>query len=155
MLVHFIKNTHSVDDFACSQKSFEILCYVLEKAELDTRFKRDGPLTLFAPSNRAFERLGEEKVAELLEDPAGELRDILKYHTSDRIYFEEDLFCDRKIDTLLGDSSDDFTTTKCGDRGRIFQVGNGNDIQPLIVATDIVTCNGVAHVIDNVILPRD
>lgn len=132
------------------------MCYVLQKAELDEVLDRTGTFTLFAPSNQAFEKLGEETVEKLLEDPTGELQDILKYHVSDIMYFEDDLFCERKIDTLKGDSSDDFSTTKCDENGQKFQFGNGNPTGSWsrIVAKDIVTCNGVVHVVDKVILPK-
>lgn len=147
----------SLFDFACSQRNFDILCYLIQKSDLEQLLQSDGPYgyTLFAPSNDAFQELGDDMVVDLLEDPTGELQGILKYHISETILFESDLECGRKIDTLRGyDSIDDFTTTTCGLES-IYQMGNGNDNNdcPEIVATDIVTCNGVVHVVDKVILP--
>lgn len=144
----------SISDFVCSLRNFDVLCYLLQKADIYDVFDSSGSYTLFAPTNEAFEKLGEEKVSDLLQDPTGELRDILKYHVSSKLYFEMHLYCDRKIDTLRGDTSDDFITTVCKPLGT-FQKGNGNDEgdHSLMVSTDIVTCNGVVHVIDNVLLP--
>ncbi len=143
-----------LDDFACSQRNFDILCELIQESELEDLLKESGTLTLFAPSNEAFEHLGDEMLANLLEDPTGELKDILRYHISDEIYFESDLYCDREIDTLRGDTSDDSTTTKCKARGA-YQKGKGNKKPyPRISHTDMVTCNGVVHVVDNVILPN-
>jgi len=147
----------SIYDFVCSQHNFAVLCYLVQKAGIDKLLDETGTYTIFAPSNDAFEKLGEEVVNDLVSNnPRGELRDILNYHISDNIYFEKDLYCDRKIDTLRGDSSDDFTTTKCKSRG-LFQKGNGNEdgAHPFILATDVVTCNGIVHVVDKVILPRE
>ena len=147
-------SSNKTDHFACSQNNFDILCELLRDADLDRLLDEEGTYTIFAPSNDAFRKLGNRKLDDLREDPTGELRDILKYHVSDRIYFEKDLYCNRKIDTLRGDTSDDFTTTKCNARGW-YQVGQGNDEPyPEVIATDIVTCNGVVHVTDKVILPR-
>lgn len=151
VLTFLLRFTNYLDDFACSQRNFEILCYLLQKAELDGVFDTDGTYTLFAPSNRAFKKLGEEKITELLKNPTGELQNILEHHVSDKIYFGEDLSCGTKIDTMIGD----FTITKCNDHGQKFQVGNGNIIWPLIVAKDVVTCNGVAHVVDSIVLPTE
>ena len=142
------------DNFACSQRNFDILCELIEKSELEDLLKETGTLTLFAPSNEAFEYLGDEVLENLLQDPTGALKDILKYHISDEIYFESDLYCNRQIDTLRGDTSDDFTTTKCKARGA-YQKGNGNEKPyPRIMHTDMVACNGVVHVVDKVILPN-
>jgi len=145
----------SIKDFACSQRNFDVLCYLLRESEIEELLDDTGTYTLFAPSNDAFKEFGDANVEDLLEDPTGELQDILKYHISDRIYFEKDLYCDRKIDSLRGDTSDDFTTTECN--FGLFQKGDGNDSDayPLIVATDIITCNGVVHVVDKVILPKE
>src|SRR5210317_708161 len=40
----------------------------------------DGPFTLFAPTDAAFESLPDGTVEALLEDPDGALREILLYH---------------------------------------------------------------------------
>jgi len=147
----------SIYHFACSQPNFNILCYLIKKSEIDQLLDDTGTYTLFAPSNEAFEGLDNDKVDALLEDPTEGFQDLLKYHVSDSIYFEKDLSCEKKIYTLLGDNSDDFTTTTKCDSGEIFQKGNGNDVgaYPMIIATDIVTCNGVVHVVDKVILHND
>lgn len=148
----------SIHNFLCSRESntnFDILCYLIEKADADELLGLDdkGTYTLFAPTNEAFEGLGEDAVIDLLDNPTGKLKEILKNHLSDSIYFQKNLYCDRKIFTL---SNGDFTTTKCNARG-LFQQGNGNErgAYPFIVATDIVTCNGVVHVVDKVILPKE
>ncbi|MGK3735348.1 MAG: putative surface protein with fasciclin (FAS1) repeats [Bacillariaceae sp.] len=138
----------------------EFLCYALNEdlGEIKDWLDSSGTYTLFAPTDNAFNRLGADNIKELFNDDAKKLEDVVRYHISNRIYFEDDLTCDKKIDTELGDSSNDFTTTKCKDDEK-FQVGNGNDENdrdklPLIIETNIVTCNGVVHLVDNVILPQ-
>ena len=149
-----------VEDFVCGNNRLEFLCYALNEDldEINNWLDASGTYTLFAPTDNAFSKLGDDNIRELFDDNAKKLKDVVRYHISDRIYLEYDLTCDQKIDTELGDSSNDFTTTKCEDNEK-FQVGNGNDEndrdkRPLIIETNIVTCNGVVHLVDNVILPQ-
>lgn len=150
----------SIKDFVCGNNRLEFLCYALNEDldEINNWLDASGTYTLFAPTDNAFSKLGDDNIRELFDDNAKKLKDVVRYHISDRIYLEYDLTCDQKIDTELGDSSNDFTTTKCEDNEK-FQVGNGNDEndrdkRPLIIETNIVTCNGVVHLVDNVILPQ-
>merc|ERR1712032_969904 len=145
----------SIKDFVCGNERLEFLCYAIrELDEISDSLDSSGAFTLFAPTDNAINRLGDDNIRNLFDDDARKLKDLLLYHLSDQIYFEYDLTCDKKIDTEL---NNDFTTTKCYDDKK-FQVGNGNDDEqdrdkwPLIIETDIVTCNGVVHLVDNVIL---
>jgi len=136
------------------------MCYAINEDKLEAieyLLDSSGTYTFFAPTDNAFDRLGDDKVRELFDDDASRLKEVLLYHISRVIYFGNDLTCGNKIDTELGDSSNDFTRTDC-DNDRKFQVGNGNDKDdkekwPVIIEKDIVTCNGVVHLVDNVILP--
>mmetsp|Transcript_24536 Transcript_24536/g.57999 ORF Transcript_24536/g.57999 Transcript_24536/m.57999 type:complete len:747 (+) Transcript_24536:118-2358(+) len=144
----------SLYDFVCSQHNFDILCYLIEKTGLDEVLDKDGTLTLFVPSNQAFKNLGEGLIEDLLENDIEKLKDILLHHASDSINFSDDLLCNQKLTTLIGIDNHDCTTTKCDNDGQKFQVGKGNNLKwPWIQAKDVVTCNGVAHVVNNVILP--
>ena len=49
-------------------------------AELADDLSGEGPFTVFAPTDAAFDALPEGTVASLLEDPTGELAQILLYH---------------------------------------------------------------------------
>jgi len=147
----------SIKEFVCANERLRTLCRTLQEAQLDELLNDVGTFTLFAPTDSAFDRLGEAKVRELLDDPTGALRNVLLYHVSNKIFFSRALKCEEKIDTELGDGSDDFTTTRCEEDGRVkYQVGNGNDnydFWPRIAEFDVVTCNGVVHLVNNVILP--
>ena len=111
------------------------------------------------PTNEAFERLGQLDIdiKNLFKGiNKNELKKILLYHASNKVYFEDDLVCDKELDTLVGsDFKFETSSVICNEDGT-FQVGNGNkdkDFWPLITETDILTCNGVIHVVDNVLLP--
>ena len=165
-LLHFLSLTNRtsnqllVEDFVCGNDRLEFLCYAINKDNfeaIESLLDSSGTYTLFAPTDNAFDRLGDDKIRELFDGDASKLKEVLLYQISNKTYFGNELTCDNKIDTELGDSSNDFTRTEC-DNGIKFQVGNGNDEYdkekwPMIIEMDIVTCNGVVHLIDNVILP--
>jgi len=150
----------SIKDFVCGNDRLEFLCYAINKDNfeaIESLLDSSGTYTLFAPTDNAFDKLGDDKIRELFDGDASKLKEVLLYQISNKTYFGNELTCDNKIDTELGDSSNDFTRTEC-DNDIKFQVGNGNDEYdkekwPMIIEKDIVTCNGVVHLINNVILP--
>ena len=105
----------------------------------------DPMLTLFAPTNGAFEdlraALGEEVWEALIADPAL-LEDILLYHVLPGTTYAAD-FVTGPYTTLLGQDID----VDAGD-GVII---NGT---ALVVEADYAACNGVIHVIDEVLVPE-
>lgn len=103
--------------------------------------------TVFAPTNAAFAKLGEEALEGLDTET---LTDILLYHAAAGVKMAEDLKCKNTIEMANGME----TRTKCSG-GAIFQSGKANspNHEPEITSADIEACNGVVHVIDNVVLP--
>jgi uncharacterized surface protein with fasciclin (FAS1) repeats len=69
----------------------------------------------------------------------------------DKIILSDDLKCGESVHMTNGED----TSTRCKN-GSFFQKGEGNtkDDMPEIVGPDILACNGVIHVIDEVILPE-
>ena len=112
-------------------------------AELDDDLSGDGPFTVFAPTDAAFEALPDGVLAGLLDDPAGALTDVLLYHVLGTKVLSTDLSDGQMITTLNGDS---ITVTI-----------DGSDVyidSAMVTLADIDTDNGVVHVIDEVIVPR-
>jgi len=102
----------------------------------------DGPFTVFAPTDAAFEALPEGTLDALLADPAGQLTDILLYHVVSGKVMSTDLSDGMTATTLQGT---DITVTIDG--GNVFING------ARVISADIETDNGVVHVIDAVITP--
>ncbi|HJK89759.1 MAG TPA: fasciclin domain-containing protein [Polyangiaceae bacterium LLY-WYZ-15_(1-7)] len=100
----------------------------------------DGPLTVFAPTNAAFEDISET-VAGL---SAEQVRDVLLYHVVDGAVLSTDL-ADGDVETLLGQ---DVTIDTAGPT-----VDGAASDPSNIVVTDINLTNGVVHVIDTVLIP--
>lgn len=131
-------------DTAISAGSFTTLVAALQATGLDETLRSDGPFTVFAPTDDAFALLGDETINALLADP-DTLSDILLYH----------VVAGQAVDAvtaigLVGNSvesaSGDSFALELRD-GELFV----NDSR--VIATDIVTANGIIHVIDAVLIP--
>lgn len=101
-----------------------------------------GPLTVFAPTNAAFDALPPGTVDTLLE-PANvdQLREILKYHVTTSALRAETL----QDGQSLGMAN--------GARATIARAGDAVSINGAHIVASIPASNGIIHVIDAVLLP--
>ena len=107
----------------------------------------DGPLTVFAPTNQAFINAGFATIADITAASPDALTPILAYHVVVGRVFSSDLTNNMSVPMYAGGNT---TITLTG--GPKIK-GNGNAMAHNIIKTDIVTTNGVIHVIDGVLLP--
>jgi uncharacterized surface protein with fasciclin (FAS1) repeats len=107
----------------------------------------DGPLTVFAPVNQAFIDAGFATIADITAADPDALTPILAYHVVAGRVFSSDLTNNMSVPMFAGGNT---TITLTG--GPKIK-GNGNAMAANIIKTDIVTTNGVIHVIDGVLLP--
>lgn len=128
-------------DTAVEAGSFKTLAKALQAAGLIETLKGAGPFTVFAPTDEAFAKLPAGTVEALLNNPE-KLRQILLYHVVPGRVLAKDVVKIKTAKTAQG-SSIRVTATRTG-----VMVDNAN-----VVKTDIITSNGVIHVIDAVILP--
>jgi len=99
-----------------------------------------GGLTIFVPSDRAFEQLPAEQRVKLLEDPR-RLRGLLLGHMVQGQYRERDLIPFTRLPNMAG------STLAISERDSDVLV---NDVG--IVTTDILSAGGVVHELDGVML---
>jgi len=99
-------------------------------------------LTVFAPTNAAFEALGKETLDAVLGDPAGALTDVLAYHVLGTSNDGAALLAAGSATTLQGSD-----VTIESRNGKVFI----ND--SVVVTADIQAGNGIIHIIDAVLLP--
>jgi uncharacterized surface protein with fasciclin (FAS1) repeats len=128
-------------DTAVEAGSFTTLAKALQTAGLVETLKGAGPFTVFAPTDEAFAKLPAGTIESLLNDPE-KLKQILLYHVVPGRVLAKDVMRVKSAKTAEG-SSIRVTASKAG-----VMVDNAN-----VVKTDIITSNGVIHVIDAVILP--
>lgn len=133
----------TVVDIAASSPDFETLTAALEAAELVETLQGEGPFTVFAPTDEAFEALPEGTLDELLKPENKEkLVQVLTYHVVPGKVMSTDL-ADGEVVTVQGSP----VTIALGDMVMV------NDAQ--VVQADIEASNGVVHVINKVILPPE
>ena len=111
-------------------------------AQLYDDLNNEGPFTVFAPTDDAFNALGQETIDALLADPTGDLANILLYHVLGADVRSTDLSNGQIATTLLGQ---DIKVT-INEEGVFI-----NDAQ--VTTADLVADNGVVHVLDAVLLP--
>jgi uncharacterized surface protein with fasciclin (FAS1) repeats len=137
-------------DTAVAAGDFETLVAAVQAAGLEETLRGDGPYTVFAPSDSAFQALPAGTVDTLLADPQGDLTDILTYHVVEGEVLAEDVvgLDGQEVTTVNGAAF----TVDAGDDGSVtLRDGAGNDVG--VTQTDIETSNGVIHVIDTVLTP--
>lgn len=148
--------SNDIIDIALSDKKFSTLVAAVKAADLVNTLKGDGPFTVFAPTNTAFNRLPDGTVASLLQPKnKKKLQAILTYHVLSGKVTASDI-----IESIKRNGGGFMTKTIQGDplyaslqNGQvILQDAKGR--KSIITATDIEASNGVVHVIDTVILPK-
>ncbi|KPL82453.1 hypothetical protein SE15_09875 [Thermanaerothrix daxensis] len=132
-------------DIAVEDGRFTTLVAAVQAAGLVETLKSEGPFTVFAPTDEAFAKLPEGTLEALLKpENKQQLTDILLYHVLPGKVMASEVKDGLIADTALGTSV-------------FFKVDMGkayiNEAQ--IIITDIEASNGVIHVIDAVILPKD
>ena len=128
-------------DTAAGAGSFETLVAAIQAAGLVDTLKGEGPFTVFAPTDEAFAKLPEGTLENLLKpENKDQLVAILTYHVVSGKVMAADVVAG-EVETVNGAKA----TIAVADG---VTIDNAN-----VVKTDIVTSNGVIHVIDTVILP--
>ena len=134
---------HTAWDVISESPEHTILETALIAASLNDDLMAEGPMTVFAPTDAAFNALPEGTVATLLEDPTGELAQILLYHVVGGVAaMSGDLSDGQMITTLNGDS----VTVKLMNEDVYIDTA-------MVTQANIEVENGVVHVIDAVLIP--
>ena len=133
---------------AQSIPDFSILVEAVVAADLVSTLQGAGPFTVFAPTNAAFAAaLSELDVRkDDLFANTELLTQILTYHVVPARVLKAEVPLNTNITTVEG------ATFQVNSSLQIVDVANR---LPNIVTTDVLTSNGVIHVIDRVILPFD
>ena len=134
----------TVVDIALANEDFSILVAALQKADLVEALQGEGPFTVFAPTNAAFEDLLKTlniSASDLLNQP--ELAKVLLYHVVSGKVMSGDLTDGLEAATLNGEKL-------------MFDLSSGVKVSGSTVSVaDIEAENGVIHVIDKVLVPSN
>lgn len=133
---------------AMGAKSVSTLVAAVKQAGLVETLSGPGPFTVFAPTNAAFDKLPKGAVAGLM-DPASKakLASVLTYHVIPGRLLAADLKDGQELTTVNGEKLRVMVKD-----GKVM-VSNGKDAPATVQIADVISSNGVTHVIDGVVLP--
>jgi len=131
-------------DNAMGSADHTTLVAAVKAADLVGTLKGDGPFTVFAPTDAAFNKLPKGTVESLVKpENKAKLTNILTYHVVPGTYTSKDLKDGQMLKTVQGESLK--VTEK---DGKWFVNG------AQITIADVMDKNGVTHVIDAVVMPK-
>ena len=133
---------NDIMDVARATPVLSTLVTAIETAGLSSTLKGDGPFTVFAPTNAAFDNLPDGVLDDLLANPAI-LAQILQYHVVAGKVMSADV-ATGSVPTLLSGASIDVVV----DGAQITLNGLSN-----VIGADVDASNGVVHLIDEVLIP--
>ncbi|MDN7023310.1 fasciclin domain-containing protein [Methanoculleus sp. FWC-SCC1] len=153
------------------EQNLTMLATALDAANLTIPLQTGGPYTVFAPTDEAFQALGNETIDQLFSNQT-ELEQILLYHVVEGNYTAEQL-----MNMTGGNQTDDgdIFSFLSGLFGGDNQTENATELQTLggenltitqengqvmvnnasVVQADLNASNGVVHIIDQVLIPQN
>lgn len=150
-------SSKDIVDNAVNSKDHTTLVAAVKAAGLVATLKTEGPFTVFAPTNAAFDKLADGTVSSLLKPENKQmLTTILTYHV---VAGKMDYNAISKA-IKKGNGTAEFTTVAGkklwammnGERNIVLKDENGTIAN--ITTYDVYQSNGVIHVIDTVVLPK-
>ncbi|XP_074160965.1 periostin isoform X2 [Sminthopsis crassicaudata] len=132
----------SIQDFLEAEDDLSSFRAAAITSDLLEALGRDGHFTLFAPTNEAFEKLPRGVLERIMGDKVAS-EALLKYHILNTLQCSEAIMGGAVFETLEG------TTVEIGCDGESLTV---NGVK-MVNRKDIVTNNGVIHLIDQVLIP--
>jgi uncharacterized surface protein with fasciclin (FAS1) repeats len=141
---------------AAGNDSFTTLVAAVTAAELVDTLSGEGPFTVLAPTNDAFNKLPEGTVDTLLKPESKEkLASVLTYHVVSGKFESAALI------SAITDNDGKFTveTVQGGkidlslEDGKVI-LTDANGGKSTVVIADVAASNGVIHAIDSVVMPK-
>ncbi|HDZ04536.1 hypothetical protein LCGC14_0079420 [marine sediment metagenome] len=140
---------------AVNSKDHTTLVAAVKAAELVETLQGEGPFTVFAPTNEAFEKLPKGTVETLLmAENKAKLQSVLTYHVVAGKVSAMDLMKMIKD----GNGKAELTTVNGGTltamlKGKKVQLKDAAGNISTVTIADVNQSNGVIHVVDTVVLP--
>jgi uncharacterized surface protein with fasciclin (FAS1) repeats len=150
-------SSNDIVENIAQSKEYTTLASVIGNAGLTETFKSKGPITVFAPTNQAFDKLPAGQLDTLLKpNHKLDLSYLLTYHAIAGRLTARDIA--RKINANNGEA--EFTTIAGskltakidGNRNIVLVDENGNE--SIISKFDIPQSNGILHIVTAVLMPK-
>ena len=140
----------TIPEVAAEAGTFTTLVDAVVAAELADTLST-GEYTVFAPTDEAFAKdVDSETLTTLLEDPTGQLSEILKYHVVEGKVTAEDVvkLDGQDVATVNGET----LKVKITNDGKV-KLTDAKGGTVTVETPDVEASNGVIHVIDGVLMP--
>ncbi|CAC5405211.1 unnamed protein product [Mytilus coruscus] len=138
-----IPPTGGIVDLVSGNKDLSTLLALCKRANI-TGIIQSDPLTVFAPTNAAFDRLTSNVLSQIHDDTT-KLKELLEYHLVPHTEYSLGLYNKEYLRTL--DKKSALL------RLSVSEKGVSVDSHTHVIKPDITATNGVVHVIDRVLLP--
>lgn len=133
----------SIVQNAVQAKGMTTLVKAVQAAGLDGTLSGPGPYTVFAPNNAAFDKLPKGALDGLLRpESKDKLKGLLTYHVIASRLLSADLRDGQELTTVNGEK------IKVSVKEGKVMINNATVTTP-----DVVSSNGVTHIIDTVLMP--
>ena len=146
-----IEKPKNIVDLAVADSNLSVLVAALQKADLVSALQADGPYTVFAPTDAAFQALldSNDSWNSLDDIPVETLKSVLLFHVISGEVKAADL-SNTYVNTLSTGPNDEMLSLQIEVDGAVEFNGDSKPI-----ATDVMASNGVIHTIDKVMLPAN
>jgi len=150
-----VVQANDIVDTAMSAGSFDTLVAAAQAGGLGETLKADGPFTVFAPTDEAFAALPSGTVETLLKPENKEqLVAILKYHVIPGKVMAADVR-GKQVTVATVEGSDLYASGVSAKGVTVAPMRTYDASERAnVIQADIVTDNGVIHVIDKVLIPQ-
>ena len=138
-----VEPARNIVETAIAAGNLAIFVAGIKAAGLTEVLAADGPFTVFAPTDEAFQKLPASEYAELLKD-TWKFEAILNYHVVEGQVTAKDL----KAGEVMTRHGTSLMSTPSSSSG--LRVNSAR-----VVTADLVASNGIIHAIDAVLLPEN
>ncbi len=151
-----VEETPNIVGVAAGNADFSTLVAAVKAAALVETLSGEGPFTVFAPNNAAFDKLPAGTVDGLLKPESLEkLKAVLTYHVVSGKFDAATV-----IDAINKNNGKYTVTTVQGGKivlslmdGKVM-LTDANGGSAMVVLADVAASNGVIHAIDTVVMPK-
>jgi uncharacterized surface protein with fasciclin (FAS1) repeats len=139
----------TITETAVATESLKTLVTALGAANLTDTFSGSTVYTVFAPTNDAFAKLGDTVTCLLKPENKDALVEVLTYHVVEGYDLASDITDGLKVTTLEKEK----LTFKLDNKTVLIDTTSGSSAN--VTMPNVYATNGVVHVIDAVLLPKD
>ena len=146
----------TIVEVAQGNPDFSTLVSAVTAAGLGETLSGEGPYTVFAPTNSAFEKLPDGTVEDLTTNNTEQLGSILTYHVV------EGSVDAATLTQAIADAGEEGYTINTVNGGTLTAMMDGENVvltdaagnRATVTQTDVAASNGTIHAIDTVLMPE-